>query len=272
MSFSLENKDKIWNNNNIIIKKDETKEMNNFEFYSAVNTTLNIIIENIEQDKFFQKDYSSRIGSILFEENLKKEINKNKENIINNVNKLFKDISCDLQLESIRVEDKTDNKSYYDMLLIFEDDLEEIYTAPINIKISSGKTKETICEWKGLSSALYPNITLDNINKIKFYQIAKDRKITDEISDYFIWIFNKNDEKEMLNNHKCLSLLSINKEDIYISSTNLLQIHTRTCRKLKDFDIAAERKLLLSKLLTKMLKDYEQEIISISESLKNVSK
>lgn len=249
--------------------------MNNFEFYSAVNTTLNIIIENIEQKNILQEDYSLRVGSIIFEENLKKEINKKKQEIIDKVNKTFKTNSLDLKLDSIQSdlnETEAGNRSYYDILLTFENDLEELYTVPVNIKITLGKSKDNVCGWKGLASALYPNITLDNINKIKFYQIAKDRKITDEISDYFIWIFNKNDEKEMLNNHKCLSLLSINKEDIYVSSTNLLQIHTRTCRKLKDFDIVAERKLLLSKLLTKMLKDYEQEIIAISESLKNVSK
>ena len=78
----------------------------------------------------------------------------------------------------------------------------------------------------------------------------------------------------MLNNHKCLSLLNISKEDMHvnINQSMPLQINTRTCRKIKNVNIEKERKLLVSKILTTMLKVYEEEIILISEALKNVSK
>lgn len=251
--------------------------MNNFEFYSAVNTTLNIIIENIEQKNILQEDYSLRVGSIIFEENLKKEINKKKQEIIDKVNKIFKTNSLDLKLDSIQSdlnETEAGNRSYYDILLTFENDLEELYTVPVNIKITLGKSKDNVCGWKGLASALYPNITIDNISKNKFYQLVKEKEITNEISDYFIWSFNKNDGKEMLNNHKCLSLLNIKKEDMHvnINQSMPLQINTRTCRKIKNVNIEKERKLLVSKILTTMLRVYEEEIILISEALKNVSK
>ena len=252
--------------------------MNNFEFYSAVNTTLNIIIENIEQKNILQEDYSLRVGSIIFEENLKKEINKKKQEIIDEVNKTFKSTSFDFKLETIQSdlnETEARNRSYYDILLIFKNHLDKLYTVPVNIKITLGKSKDNVCGWKGLASALYPNITIDNnISKNKFYQLVKEKEITNEISDYFIWSFNKNDGSEMLNNHKCLSLLNISKEDMHvnINQSMPLQINTRTCGKIENVDIEKERKLLVSKILTIMLKVYEEEIISISEALKNVSK
>ena len=155
--------------------------MNNFQFYSSVNITLNQIINTIEQHRILEEDYSLRIGSIIFEENLKKEINKKKKEIISQVNETFETISYSLRLEDIRAdlnETEASNRSYYDILLIFENDLEEMYSVPVNIKITLGKSKDNVCGWKGLASALYPNITLDNITKNNFYQIVKDKKIT----------------------------------------------------------------------------------------------
>ena len=61
-----------------------------FEFNSTVKITLNQIIKTIDQKNVLKEDYQLRVGSIFFEENLKNEINKKNEEIIENVNKLLK--------------------------------------------------------------------------------------------------------------------------------------------------------------------------------------
>lgn len=247
-----------------------------FEFNSTVKITLNQIIKTIEQKNVLKEDYQLRVGSIFFEENLKNEINKKNEEIIKNVNELLKSIYYQLRLESITAElneTETSNRTYYDLLLNFKDkDSDELIQVPVNIKITLGKSKDNVCGWQGLASALYLNITLDNIKKKEFYQLVKNNKMKDDIMDYFIWSFNKNDGSELLNNHKCLSLLTINKDDmsININQAMPLQINTRTCKLLKNIDLLNERKLLVSKILKGILDSYNQETILLKEALNNV--
>lgn len=236
-------------------------------YYKAVSvileTIVRVIVENEDEIPVVPARFKGRSGSSYFEDEFLKPLIRKHDNLYydavnaelesHGLNDCIRFVSIDAS-ENL---DEASARSMEDISVYMEFE-GAIHQERINIKATSGNTNDNVGGWEGLAYAVYG----DKINPAKtkkafLEQIQKNTKIDNSLHDYFLWVFQKEEEDgiKILQSGKTYSLLSVSLDSFFVNMKqsfplqfNHSKAHFYDFSKISVFD---SKVAMISKILIK---------------------
>lgn len=212
----------------------------------SLNTISSIISENETELQVSQKKLQGRLGSSFFEDEfLKPLIRKHNALFEEAINKKLDEAGItDYRFVSIEALENTDEASartMEDASIFIQRPDGKVTKEVINIKATNGNTADNVGGWVALDHMLYGESEKYAKSRNKVLEKIINTKISNNISDYFLWVFYKNEEtgNKILESSDVHSLLSSSTESFQVNmSQNFpLQFNSSRAEELNLADI-----------------------------------
>lgn len=255
------------------------------EYYQAISIALNSIAAVIaDSSSLGHFSFVGRDGSSSFEDNFLKPLIREFRSV------LYEPVNNSLERHGL---------SHWEFIDIFaEEDLNEssartmedvsiimrrpnglLFEEAVNIKATLGNNADNVGGWVSIDRAVFGNSPDGKYARQRgaFLKKVTTTKITDSLSDYFLWIFIKsgNGHEVMYSSH-VNSFFGTNTDSFIINKNQSfpLQFNTRTAVDMSGsgLNIVTRKTRLLHKVHSEMVQKLSQEVESHQAALNAINK
>lgn len=241
------------------------------DYYEIIRTSLNVVttvISEREGDAPVNNAlFSGRNGSTYFEDDfLKPLIQKHEQELSERIhNQLSHNPYKFIRIDAPESTNEAQSRSIADVSIFIQRE-EKVTEEYINIKATAGNTADNVGGWESLNHILYGHESSVVKQRSALLKKITDTPLNDSISDYFLWVFNKNEPtvKKMMNSASVHSMLGSNLSSFYInmSQTYPVQFKSHNAEQLlfdDNTDIKELKKQLAMKILEGGKKFHEEQ-------------
>lgn len=253
------------------------------DYYESIRISLKTIgkvIADEEKDLIINlKAFTGRKGSSYFEDDfLKPLIRKHSEQFCEKVSENLKDNSFEfVKIEAPKSFDESSARSFADVSVVIKHPDGAISEEYVNIKATSGNTADNVGSWQSLNHVLYGNKNKIVKNRTQLLERIANEPLGDQLSDYFLWVFNKSGPKsdDLLRNASVHSMLGSSLKDFKINMSQNYPIQFNSHRAEQvlfddTFTITTARNELLKKILSNGIEFYGNQLGLWTKALKSL--
>lgn len=240
-------------------------------YYEIIRTSLNVITATIgarEGDTSVDSTlFSGRKGSAYFEDDfLKPLIQKHEQELLERINdQLSHNPYKFIRVDASESTNEAQSRSIADVSVFIQRE-EKATEEYINIKATAGNTADNVGSWESLNHVLYGHESSVVKQRSALLKKIADTPLNDSISDYFLWVFNKNEPtvKKIMDSASVHSMLGSSLSSFYInmSQNYPVQFKSHNAEQLlfdDNTDIKELKKQLSMKILESGKKFHEEQ-------------
>lgn len=243
------------------------------DYYKAVRESLKMIAGIIaEEEGVVSVDNSlffGRSGSSYFEDDfLKPLIRKHNDKFAERINAALSD-NCFkfVRIEAPESVNEALMRTVADVSVFIERPNGEITEEYINVKATAGNTADNVGSWESLNHVLYGyDSSVAKQRNVLLNKLAVE-PVNDSLSDYFLWVFNKNGTtvEELMNTCETHSMLgsSLSAFRVNMSQNYPIQFNCHSAEEIvfeEGTTIKEVKSALVAKILSAGIKFHEKQL------------
>lgn len=254
-----------------VLNTPDTNTIN--DYYSIVRGSLRMIAEIISEEEgnspVDNSLFFGRSGSSYFEDDfLKPLIRKYNDKFATRVNAAFSDNRYKfVRIDAPESINEALMRSVADVSVFIQHPDGKITEEYVNIKATAGNTADNVGSWESLNHVLYGSDSTVVKQRNGLLNKIATEPLNDNLSDYFLWVFNKNGStvEELMNNCGTHSMLgsSLSAFRINMSQNYPIQFNSHVAEEIVFEDettIQEIKSALLRKIFEAGIKFHEKQL------------